>query len=402
MEFSKVYSFIRKRARFIAGLAFWLNALFILPIPQPALSALGHKLGLDFPEMALGLFLGMMALLNCYGFRNFAVDLLYIYFFPFILGYRLVVLSFKTCRGLARSVSTVIPGARPKITWKDFLQQLTPDPSVLTPKALVVPPPAQPMIAAALPTESRHGALMQLVLKISLPFREFTIAWCLLILLSHKVIFVSCALAVLTGHTARFVIELVRTLTEAKQFLKRAEREVFAYVEDLLNTMMSATEESFKSPEIVKANQMLALLRTGAFLLINRAEISYMFFLALCFAYFVVYTRLALLFAFVYIGIAKINHIPLGFLESFVNSLAMPFSFTNLPRNWAIQLAELTHTATVLFLGFGALITYFQQKLEAFAGIAESLWSRLDQEAVRQKMASAAKTSAPQPAAPTT
>jgi hypothetical protein len=122
-------------------------------------------------------------------------------------------------------------------------------------------------------------------------------------------------------------------------------------------------------------------------LLINRAEISLGILIIGCIVYLVVYVRLALLFAFIYLGLAKLQHIPWSFLDSMVDSFAMPLSYTFLPRNWSIQAAELVHSTIVISLGIGALGAYARRKLDLFRSMAEDIWSRLDQDAVKVRMA---------------
>ncbi len=392
----RVAKFIRRWARFIAGAAFWLHAVLILTIPTLSLETLAGRVGLNVPEMLLGLFFLSMALLNGYGFWKFLLDLIYIYFFPFILIYNAAVIIFKVASHIPAHAARFLPRMRSTFTWMATLREFVPDDS-----PFIALSPTPPVSVPVMPVTNTISAVSEMRkkrnfwLRISLPLRSFTIAWCLLIVATDKPMIMLVGVIVLAIHLIRLIVNLARRLASARQFLKDAETNVVNRATNLLNTLMNASDEMLTNPDVLQAVSFLGLFRGSAFLLINRIEISYLFFLAGVLLYFAVYARIAILFGFVYLGVAKLNHIPLSFLDAMVNSFAMPLSYTNYPRYWLLQLSEDIHSLVVIALGFGALSAYMRQKAEAFRGVAEDLWVKLDRADVRSRMAYAAKRGRP-------
>ena len=339
-----------------------------------------------------------MAILSGYGFWRFALDLFYIYVFPFIFIYETVVFGFKAIARFSKAyaVRSFTDMQRGSFTWKAMLKELVADDA-----ALIVPaatPPSQPVAIAASSPTPQVSPKPGLWWRLLLPLRSFTIVWCLLIIATDKPAIALFGLIIVSAHLLRFILNLVKMLASVQQFLKDAETRVLNYATTLLNVVMSAPDETLASPDVSKAVTYLALLRGSAFLLVNRVEISYLLFVAVILTYIAVYVRVAIFFAFVYLGIAKLSHVPLGFLDAMVNSFAIPLSYTNYPRQWVLQLAEDVHSGVVLLLGVGAGVAYMRQKVDSFRDVAETLWGKLDQDDVRSRMAYAAKKS--KPAAP--
>jgi hypothetical protein len=181
--------------------------------------------------------------------------------------------------------------------------------------------------------------------------------------------------------------------------LTDAETKAMNYAVGLLNLVMAAADESLGNQDVLRAANLLGFIRGAAFLLIHRAEVRYLLILAAILVYAGIYVRIAMIFAFIYLGIAKLDGVSLTFADSMVNALAMPFSFTNYPRDWVLQAAEFIHTLVVISLGVGALLTYLQRKLEEFQVVAGDLWGKLNQTEVRARMATAAKKAAVKPVA---
>src|SRR5207249_171276 len=106
------------------------------------------------------------------------------------------------------------------------------------------------------------------------------------------------------------------------------QRRAFDYMEGLVNRIMNAPIEGLADKDLVSAVSILMVFRFSAFLPLSRAEITYGVLVLGCLVYAVFYVRLALLFAFIYLALAKVQHIPWTFLDSMVDSLAMPLSYT--------------------------------------------------------------------------
>lgn len=388
MRTTKVAKSIRRWARFTAGVAFWLHTLLFFGVPVSSLEITANRIGLNVPEMLLVLFFLTMSILNVYGFWKLIIDLTYIYFFPFIFLYNVAVVVFKILSRIPGYAAKFVPGIRPTFTWKALLKELVADEAsfvALTTQPATVNQSVVPASVVSTATPKRN-----LRSRLSLPFRSFTIVWCILLLATNKPLIALGALLVLVVHVSRFLVNLTRLLTKTQQFLADAERKVMSYAMNLLNTVMSASDESLANEDVARAVTLLTLFRASAFLLVNRGEVKYLLFLAVCLVYAAMYIRVAVLFAFLYLGVAKLNHVPLGFLDSMVNSFAMPLSYTNYPKHWLIQLCEDVHSVIAVGLGIGAALAYVRQKFDAFKVVADDLWEKLDKADVRTRMSYAA------------
>jgi len=383
---------LHKWIRFSAGLAFWLHAFLLFALPVPPLEDVANRVGMNASEMLLGLFFISMAVLNLYGFWKFVLDILYVYTFPFIFIYKFCAMAFKVAHRLTQRAFTLLslPGA--SYTWVDFAKQWTADDSPWL--ALAKPSANQVINTVAVEAKAEESKTGKIIRKILLPLKSFTLAWCLVIVSTDKKWLMFTGLIVVCVHLALFVIRLATGIFSVKRLMTDAEQKILAHVRALYDLFAAATDDALANQDIANAANMLALFRGAAFLLIQRAEIRYLFVFATFVAYAGIYVRISMLFGFIYLGIAKLHHVPLTFADSMVATFVMPVSYTNLPHDWLIQLAEDFHTFIAVFLGAETLYSYIQSKLEGIQLAATGIYAMLDPVEVRTRMAVSAKRAA--------
>src|SRR5438067_1330711 len=118
---------VRRIIRTIGAIAIRLNALFLLRIAPPSLRPLAARLHLQLGEAAVLLLLASLSILYSYGWKKLIVDLLYIYFFPFIAIFQLVRLVLTPLfRGEVTPKPSEVIVVRPTIT--DGLSPLQAEP----------------------------------------------------------------------------------------------------------------------------------------------------------------------------------------------------------------------------------------------------------------------------------
>src|SRR5437016_1122836 len=78
---------VRKVTRFALAAALWLHALFVVRLPSSHLSGVVGRLHLTTSEAVVFALLITLSLLATYGYGRLVVDVLYVYFFPFVLVY---------------------------------------------------------------------------------------------------------------------------------------------------------------------------------------------------------------------------------------------------------------------------------------------------------------------------
>src|SRR5882762_9601171 len=85
---------VRKVTRFVLAILLWLNALLLLKITPPTLAPLAIRLHLGLGEVTILILIATSSVLLSYGWKNIVVDVLYLYFFPFVLLYYFIRVAF--------------------------------------------------------------------------------------------------------------------------------------------------------------------------------------------------------------------------------------------------------------------------------------------------------------------
>lgn len=325
------------------------------------------------------------------GIGNVIVDTLYIYFFPFVFLFLLIRLGFR------------LLGAGYRVVWgrdkeggsaADLVQKLQP---------LTVPGTVQPANApnAASTTPQIEGARFRwrsLAERISLPFRQFTLLWCFLLLLTSRPLLLWVALAIVITHVVRFLIAVTTLVLLSSNWLTEIESKVKKYAEGLIQQVVSAKEIT---PDMRQTWMYLTVLEVGLTLLRNRRRVmQWTIYLGMLF-FSGLYLYLSLLFSFVYYGIARVQDIPYSWTAAAVTSVFIPFAYGDLPHNVWLKLVGGVHAAVIILLGAGTVFGYLQRKLNSLHSAAESLATRLDQEEVRGKLALMKSTFETAPKPPT-
>jgi hypothetical protein len=378
---------LREILRFCAGAIFWIHAALLLNLPRPPLEQLGTKFGFSATEMALVGFFVLIALLNGYGIDKFLIDVLYIYFFPFILLYYSAAKSFKILVRSGRFACRFSPSEVEEASWKEVLRLWIPSAQFAAlessknsaTKSIGAKPSIEPTKASSKwPEKARRS--------IARPFVSFTAVWCLLALASTNTWILAVSTIVVSLHAIRFFVTVALTAAWLHKRLAGAERRITTYVDRLVQIVLGAPTNIDPAANVIQAVSMLALLRTAAFLLLRRSEITFLAMLLGIFAYIVVYLRLALLFGFIYFGCSKLQHLPFGFVDSMTTALFIPLTFGNIPRNNLLELIGGVQTVFAVVLGFGAIKAYIQRKIDIFKKTATDLWTALNEEAVRVRL----------------
>ncbi len=99
-----------------------------------------------------------------------------------------------------------------------------------------------------------------------------------------------------------------------------------------------------------------------------------------------VYVYIALLFSFVYFGIAKVSAISYSWLDSLVASLFIPLFATELPKTLPLRLVAGIHCVLVLTVGISTFFSFLQRRLAVVRTTATTLYEKLVDEAFQKKV----------------
>lgn len=372
---------IRRVARFVLASVLWLHGLLLFEVAKPNLAPLAARLSLNINEVTIFCLIATLSILATYGVSNILVDMLYIYFFPFVLLYWTARLAYKLVRALNRVFAALsIDDVEPF-----DLHSIPGWPSPVTVPASTTGQQAGQQQAQPEPTKSAKSPSSYLRQLLTAPFVRFSLLWCLLLLLTTRPTLLWIALVVVLAHIGRALVKIVGATILTTNWLAQLEDRIKAQAERWISEILAASE-SAPSEVLNQTVRSLTGLQLALTFFRNRQRAAqWAIFIGLI-VFAAVYLYLALLFSFAYCGIARLTHIALTWSDSLVYSIFIPFAFSDLPKNpWIKGLAGF-HACFVVALGISTVFAYFKRKLNSLYDVADSLNSRLQQPDVRAKI----------------
>ncbi len=179
-----MYAFVnlaRRVIRFALAGALWLHASFVLHFPLPDLSGPATRLHLTTSEAAVFTLLFTFSLLATYGYGRLALDLLYIYFFPFVLLYIAVKWLVLALIAINRFCAAGTPA----------------DGKLVLPKVIIE---TAPTTVEQTKPDKAHAIWQDVWLALTRPLRRFTLLWCLLLLFTTHQHLLQLALGIVAVH----------------------------------------------------------------------------------------------------------------------------------------------------------------------------------------------------------
>jgi hypothetical protein len=358
---------IRRWTRFALASMLWLHTLFVVRLPSPNLSRLAFKLQMSTTETLIFVLLFLFSLLATYGFGRLIVDVLYLYFFPFVLLW--ITAKWIYC-GLV---------AIHRFCTADASVQL----SELIPNVKVIQ--ANQKVQTA-PEERVRFDWAEVGRVLIRPFRRFTLLWCFLLLLTSHQLLLEIALAIVAVHVAFILITILRVTLFSASVISTLETRITDSTNTLLAAIASVTPETEATTDLRNVWAKLVGMKAGLLLLQNKQLVSR--WAAVLGSAFLacIYLYVAFLFSFIYYGAARIQAIPLTWPLSFVTSLFLPFAFTDLPRNFWIKLAGGIHCTVIVAVSAGTVISYVTRKAQAIQQAAVVLSQRFSESEVQSRL----------------
>ena len=367
---------VRRFTRFCLALLLWLNALLLLRITLPSFSPLATRLHLSVGETTILFLLAAFSVLSSYGWKNITVDLLYLYFFPFIFLYLLIRAGFWAM-DLAFKVFS-----RPETALVR-----SPTPLTIDGQISETPQPQTPQLPGATGAQkTQQYSWRKLLRHWFRPFLQFTLLWCLLLLLSSHRWLLWTALIIVLAHLARTLVMVVVLAVFSVKGLSQLEDRIKTYAEGLVAKILGLPEQLEPTEDLRQAWLSITGLQIAIGLLKNRHRAAQwlVFFAALAFV--AIYFYVAFLFAFGYYGLARIQSIPYTWAEALVTAIFIPVASTDLPHNPWVKLLGGIHWSFVVLIGVGTIFGYLQRKLDSLYKVAEFLNSRFQEDEVKKRI----------------
>jgi hypothetical protein len=218
------------------------------------------------------------------------------------------------------------------------------------------------------------------------PLRQFTLLWCLLLLLSSHRSLAWIALVIVLFHLGRTLYAIATSAIGSVAWLATVESKIREQGEALIKIVLDAAEIQKEDNTLRQAFGRWKLFQYGIALLRNRRRAGNLAIFLSFIIFGGVYLYLAFLFSFAYVGIAKVQGIAYSWVEALVTALFIPVGYSDLPRNVWIKLIGGIHFASAIGLGFGTIYGYMKSKLESLTRIAELLNGKFSDDQVKTKL----------------
>ena len=352
---------VRRVIREALAMLFWLHALYATHLVR--LSAQVHLHAPSFfYTLLLLLVIAFYSLLSEYEWLSVAADSLYIYLWPCIA---FVKASWLIVKALYRYIRSNVVFQSP---------------------GLIVRP--SPKIDSPVKTDEPEKVIeaRSLVRWFAKPFTEFSVLWSVLILTTENKTLTLIACGVALFSAGRALYELWDLTADSPSWIEKLKR-AFADRIAIHIGQIRAWEEMSQLEEVTKAANAVKMLECiFVFIVDNKKFLHRSTILLASIVSIVFYFYISFVFACLYVGLANVQHITWTLSDSFVNSLYMPFAFTNLPRNFPIQFLGGLQALAVTLLGWNIFFRHLNSRFEKIAIAASELRHSFEDKVLRVKL----------------
>lgn len=367
---SSLMLFVCRLTTFLLASFLWIHALFFWNVQTRVVAGLSWYMHLSLSEVTLFILLFLFSILCSSGWWGAVKSALYIYFFPFVLVIYFFILVFLVLKRINAWFSKDQPSVtRPSLS--ELVVLPTPTPSA---KIII----AQPSPPAAKKTPSLFSVVTR-------PLRHFTLLWCALVLFAtHKPVLWLSLGAVLCVLALRIRTILKLTLF-SRSWLEKIGAAFYTRLNTMLGILATVTPKTEVTKELKDLWQQLGLWERVSRFLSNKYLLSRWATLLVGAFYVCIYLYMALLFSFVYFGIARVSGLNLPWSEAAVNSVFIPVYVTELPKTFFMRFAGGAQWTLIVVVGFGTFWNYFHRRLEAVHTGALEISDVLADEGVRAR-----------------
>ena len=356
--------------RVAVAVILWAHAIFLFDVPRASLAPLFYRLHTSAGEVTVLALIAGFSVLTSYGWGNVAVDLIYVYFFPFICLYylarRAVISLGSPAVNTGPTESSEPPPYYVQIPW----------PALIAPSPRVAKPVAEPASAEQI-NESLRNRVARHALR---PFRHFTLLWCLLLLLTTHRWLLSAALVVVSVQLLVFLTGIALSFT-SNGWLSKFSQAFQQESEKLIRTVTEANAEV--TQEVRNAWVSLRVYLMGVYFLQDRRRAAQWAVFLGGVTFIIIYLYLALLFSFEYYGIARLERVPLAWGDALITSVFIPIAYSDLPHTKLLRLASGIQWACVVALGASTFFSIFRKKLEPLYAVANAITRKMEEEEVK-------------------
>jgi hypothetical protein len=358
MKFTK---FARQVIRTAFAIYFWLRPLVeICHLRFPA--SWQSFYARSSPEAFLLLFIAYYSLLADGGWVSVAYDVTYVYFWPLVLIW--LAVKFTSVRAYKALKET------------PYYKGL------LLPK--VVPPqvPSVPDAKGGVPPAGNSFRLA--IGRLARPFTQFFLLWSLLILNTSNLVLTWVALAVISFGAIAIIRSLSLFLSDAGSWITKLKGNFAAQVANNIAVVRAYNESQDDKRSRDAANALLLYETTFRYMSENKDRLARWTVIASILITVPLYLYLSVIFTSIYLGVARLNHIPWPWTDALTTSIFIPFAFTDLPHNLWIRLIGGCQALVVTVLGYTILFRRMQSSIQQLSQVAGELSAPLGDQTLKE------------------
>jgi hypothetical protein len=359
---------IRKITTFLLAVFLWAHALFFLNVQSAFAARFAQYLRLTISETILLALLVIFSFASGSGFWKPFRSLLYIYAFPFVLFWKFLYLLFRAMRALHR--------------W--FKSQAYPAVSESTLVVQKDSTPASPPQEAATKTKFKE-TVKEVLSFLVRPFRRFTFLWCFLLLTASHIAIVWVCLVVLALHLARRIFKLLKVMLFFDPLMKKFIDHMFNVTGTAVGMIDAFTPGAAPPNELRNQWNSLKFWRFVTGFLRDEYLVSRWAWVLGAVTFGSLYIYIALLFSFVYFGVARVSGISFPWITSLTASLFIPLFASELPKTNLFRVIGGIHCALALTVGIGTFFGFLHRRLFAIRAAATVVNDRLVDKIFEQK-----------------
>jgi hypothetical protein len=358
----------------------WLHAIFFWAPHTRILAVLSHYIHLTLSETILFVLLLLFSILCSSGWWSTVKSALYIYCFPFVLLGRFFVLLFLALKGINAWFSR----DQPADDGPTLAELITlPSPTAPVPRPSV----AQPVVSAtlAIPAATVAKKRFTTLSMVARPFTRFTVLWCALLIFATHKLALWLSFAVVLCVLALRILTILKLTLFSRSWLEKIGAALYTRLNVMLGMLAAVTPKTEVTKELRDLWRQLGLWERVARFLGNKYLLSRWASLLVGAFYVCIYVYIALLFSFVYFGIARVCGLGLPWSDAAVDSIFIPVYVTELPKTFFMRLAGGVQWTLIVVVGFGTFWNYFHKRLDAVHTGAMEIGGLLTDDEVRAR-----------------
>jgi len=355
---------IRKVIRETVSVTFWFHALYLTNLHYLSGLRIGSFSTWTY-NAALIAFIVYYSLFSKRGWWSVGFDLGYVYFWPFIVTIKLI-------------------WAVSKIVYRSIKSN-----TVIQSPALIGIEPVSSVLADKTDTTkilSKKTNKSDTISQLFRPLSQFAVLWAILSLTATYRPLIMLAIGITLFGAAKALYQLWDFLSDTSDFIGKV-KNGFSFVIGQHISSVKGWEQREITEAIKNSANVLKLYESVfQFLVTNRDFLSRWTTGIAVLISVPFYFYISFLFSCVYFGVGRLQGLSWPWHSALIDSLYIPFAFSNLPNNFLIQLIAGLHAIAIGLMGWNIFSRHLGNRLEKISTAAAEFQLQLADSSLKAKL----------------